>query len=509
MSLSDMLSNQPANAAKPIEPKVSEEDYFIPDRMRPDIEGLILTVQNIADFGEMGHRNYLFTGLQGTGKTLGSLYIATRLNALVYDAKFMDSPESVQQTFAQLRMIANKEERPLFVIINEIDKFSRRNDTVDPRQRALLNTLLDEMQGFEENKGIYVIGTTNRPNDLDPALRRPGRFDKEIEFLPPDHAGRRKVLDIHAKRKGHKFELSDEQLAHLASKTYGYTGADLRGLLNETFIEAMRHSRKAVTDEDIDYGLKHTKPSAIKDMPFREPSMKLDDLVGYSLHKDLLRKIVAGNNGMNMLFYGPPGTGKSVFAEALAGEYGYNLMFVSGSELESKWVGETKDRLAEVYNRAKHLAPCVIVLDEIDSFVENKGWTTHQKEQSGYMQSILSKPIEGVYIVATTNNPQYLREVMLDRFAYKLYFGLPSKDESKALLRKHIPAGIDIGNIKCESASCRDIVSACQKAQTYGALSPEKISQLLKNSRDETGYMKLVQAIGDDVMDYAKLTGGK
>jgi SpoVK/Ycf46/Vps4 family AAA+-type ATPase len=120
-------------------------------------------------------------------------------------------------------------------------------------------------------------------------------------------------------------------------------------------------------------------------MPYREPSLKFREFAGYETHQALLKRIVERNNGALMLFYGPPGTGKSIFAEALAGEYGYNLIFISGSELESKWVGESKDRLATVYERAKQLRPCIITFDEIDTFIETRGMSTHQKEQSGYM----------------------------------------------------------------------------------------------------------------------------
>ena len=163
--------------------------------------------------------------------------------------------------------------------------------------------------------------------------------------MPPDVKGRLAILEIHAYKKGHNFKIEEEQLKQIAGKTFGYTGADLRGLLNEIFVEAAINKRRKIEDGDVAYGLKHTMPSAIKDMPFKEPTKKLSDLVGYAAHKEVLRKIVEKNNGANMLFYGPPGTGKSLFAEALAGEYGYNLMFVSGSELESKWVGETKEQI--------------------------------------------------------------------------------------------------------------------------------------------------------------------
>jgi transitional endoplasmic reticulum ATPase len=502
--------NQENNKIVPIEPNVTDKDYFIPEAMKRDLEGLLTTIQNISDFGEMGHRNFLFSGLPGTGKTLGVMYVATKLQGLVHDAKSIGSAEDVQSLFKDLRETAKTKNKPIFLIVNEIDKFSNRSTLIDPSQRAFLNTLLDEMDGFEKNDNIYIIGTTNRPNDLDPALRRPGRFDREIEFLPPDLKGRLAILEIHAYNKKHNFKITKDQLKKVSEKTFGYTGADIRGLLSGIFEESMIHKRKEVSDEDIAYGLKHTMPSAIKDMPFKEPTIKLADLVGYEAHKEVLKRIIEKNNGANMLFYGPPGTGKSVFSEALAGEYGYNLIYVSGSELESKWVGETKDRLAEVYKRAKSLAPCIITLDEIDSFIETKGSISHQKEQTGYMQSVFSKPIDGVWVIATTNNPQFLRPVMIDRFMFKLYFGLPGKDEIRQLLKKYLPEKINLDDIKLEHpVSCRDVWSAGNKAKTYGVDDPKGISSFLNITRGEEDYKKVIGQIGDDVADYKALRGEK
>ena len=207
-----------------------------------------------------------------------------------------------------------------------------------------------------------------------------------------------------------------------------------------------------------------------------------------------------------MLFYGPPGTGKSVFAEALAGEYGYNLIFISGSELESKWVGESKDRLATVYERAKQLRPCIITFDEIDTFIETKGMVSHQKEQSGYMQSIFSKPEEGVYLIATTNNPQYLKDAMLDRFPFKLYFPLPIESEQEAIWRKYLPAEINPAGMIQEGLSCRTIANACMKAQTYGVVTPETGGRLLVGKKfDDSEYIALADKIGDDVKDYCAI----
>lgn len=509
MSLQDVLRDAAQSSIAPIEPKMTIDDYYMPPSLKRELDGAALTVRNIADFGEMGNRNILFSGPAGTGKTLGAKYLAASVSGLVYDGKLVNSADAVRETFGQLREVASQEQKPIFLIINEIDKFSSREQVIDPQQQATLNALLDEMDGFDSNENIYIIGTTNRPDSLDNALRRPGRFSKEIEFLPPDRQGRWHILNIHAYRKSHKFEIDEQDLQLIADKTFGYTGADLRGLLDEAFVEALRdNSRKVISSADLEYGFSRTKPSAIKDMPFREPKIKLADLAGYETHKKLLRRIMGGNPGATMLFFGPPGTGKTVFAEALAGEYGYNLLFVSGTELESKWVGESKDRLAKVFARAKQLRPCIVTLDEIDSFLETRGAITHQKEQTGYIQSVMSRPEEGVYVIATTNNPHYLREAMLDRFPYKLFFPLPSREEQEAVWKKYLPTDITPETMIREGISCRAIAQACEKAKTYGFPSQDAIQRLIRSKNsNNSAYQELAKEIGDDVADYQSLEG--
>lgn len=491
---------------EPFTPEVTDKDYFVPEAVKREIEGAALTIAHIEDFGEMGDRHFLFTGPPGTGKTLGALYLATKVGGLVYDDKLVNSADSVRETFEQLRRIAAKEKKPLFFIINEVDKFASRENVIDPQQQSTLNALLDEMQGFDRNEGIYLVGTTNEPDRLDHALRRTGRFSKEIEFMPPDKNGRLRILEIHAYNKNHKFELQKKDLEELAGKTFGYTGADLCGILNEAFVEALKNKRKNVTPEDLQHGFSKTKPSAIRAMPFREPSLKLDDLAGYEIHKSLLKRIIENSKGTMTLFYGAPGTGKTVFAEAVAGEYGYTLLFVSGSELESKWVGEAKDRLAKVYQRAKQLKPCVLVFDEIDSFLETRGVITHQKEQTGYMQSILSKPEEGIFLIATTNNPHYLKDAMLDRFEYKLWFPLPTNKEQEAVWAKYLPKGISPKEMVQEGLSCRTIARACGKAKTFGFDTKAAIWRLAAgHQQNDEPYQELAEHVGDDVADYLKL----
>ena len=217
----------------------------------------------------------------------------------------------------------------------------------------------------------------------------------------------------------------------------------------------------------------------------------------------VLKNILSKNNESVILMYGPKGTGKTLFSEALAGEFGYNFMLLKGSELESKWVGESKDRVEKVIKRAKQLC-----FDEISSFIERKGVLSHKDSQTGYLQSVLSRPPEGVYILATDNNPDFLRGPFIDRFIHRLYFGMPSNDEQLLLWGKYAPEAdaeklVSVNN----NLSCRDVAYACQRIKDYGAENLEAYERIIKNiSKNDAGkYKTLVNEIGDSVADYKML----
>lgn len=525
MSLKDNL-NRGRGELKPITPKVGDEDFYMTPRLKEDLEGVILSIKNRDKFGKvMGNRNHLLLGPPGVGKTLGVMYIATQLNFPVYDGKNIGTADAIKQTFEQLREAA-KGNNPLILMINEVDKFSSRDDMVDPMQKERLNQLLDEMDGVESNEGIYIIGTTNKPDCLDIALRRPKRFGKEIEFMAPDRLGRLKILAMHANGKGdHKFRVAPDLLAHAATVSYGYTGADLVGLLNESFTRAVVINEKdkdsrleekqflRIKQEDIDYARKKIKPTAIRDMPFREPQRKFSDIGGYSSHKDILRRIAGGGKGATILFYGPSGTGKTDCAEALAGEFGYNYMFVGGSEPEDKFVGETGKKIDKILDRAKQLAPCVLTFDEIDSLVEKRGVISHKSDGTGLLQSKLSRPIEGVFIIGTVNRPDLLGKAFIQRFTHRLYFGMPSVDEQKEIWRTYLPENlrdcVDEIIAVNEGLSGRDIANAIRIARDYGAEPGIEIyKHLVKNIRhDVEGYEGIIGSIGDAVRDYEDIRG--
>lgn len=497
----------------PIGRAVTEKDFFVPPALREDLDGIVATVEKIKDFGSvMGHRNYLLTGAPGTGKTLGVLYIATKLNLPVYDGKTVSNAQQVMQLFKELRRISNKGQQKVILMLDEIDRFTNRDEVVDPSQYQTLNQLLVEMDGTDSNEGIFVFGMTNKPNKIDGALRRAGRFSKEIEFMPPDKNGREAILVIHANGKGgHKFKVEDKDIEYTAGATFGYTGADLRGLLDEAFTRAAIKNRTKVTREDLDFALKRIKPSALRDMPFVEPKVKLADVSGYELHKELVRIVMEKGKGATFLFYGPKGTGKSYLPEAVAGQFGYNFIVVRGNDPENKFVGATKDTLKEYIERAKRLAPCVLLFDEIGSLVAQKVWTGGTKEaHTGYLQSVLSSPPEGVFIFGTENNPERLLDTFVDRFLYKLYFGMPTAEEQLLIWRQYLPAGVSAEEIvTCNSGlSPRAIANASRIVTDWGVQpTVEVFKRVIEGTaqQPESDYAKVIERLGNSVEEFRKV----
>ena len=496
---------------KPIQPNVTEERYYIHPKLREDLEGIVATVQHLDRFGtEMGHRNYLFVGPPGTGKTLGVQYVATKLQCPLYDAKGISNPQQVSQLYHQLREIAENRKQKVILMLDEVDKFSSREEIVDPTQQQTLNQLLAEMDGVDSNNGIFVFGMTNKADKLDNALRRPGRFSKEIEFMPPDKEGRLAILRIHANGKGgHMFKVDDGDLQYAAGLTFGYTGADLRGLLDEAFtLNVLRGDDKLIVSRsDIDKAMKKTRPSALRDMPFREPQKKLDSIGGYESHKDVMRRVFDRSNGTMALFYGPAGTGKTEFAEALAGEYGFNYIVISGSEPEDKFVGETGKKIEKYLTRARQLSPCVLLFDEVDALVEKKGAQSWKSSWTGLLQSKLSKPIEGVYMIGTMNRPDLINDTFVQRFPHRLYFGMPNPTEQEAIWRKYLPNGIEAKALVEANGKLtgRNIAHADLVVRDYG-LEPsvEIYRNLIANiqSADGIGYEEIRNQVGDSVRDY-------
>ncbi len=504
---------------QPMNITVTLEEYYIHPKVERAFLGLETIVKNSKDFGtEMGPRNHIFVGPPGTGKTLGVHYLASRLGVPVYDISSLVKGQVAlpEEVLGQLRQIAQNGEKPLIAFIDEAEGLANRKDIVDPLQYQSLTRFLTEMGKTSENNGIYFIGASNQPNKLDIALRRRGRFTKEIYFPPPDRNGRLEILKIHSNGKGgHTFNVDPKELEHLADITFGYTGADLAEILDEAFVNAKIDKRTEVEQKDFEYALTQIKPSALRDMPVIEPSVKLANVGGYNYHKELVMRIMKNSTSSTMLFYGPKGTGKTFMPEAIAGELGYYVVVIRGNEPEKGIAGGTKDELEIRIERAKQLAPCILLFDEIGGLVAKKVWTGGTKEaHTGYLQSVLTKPPEGVYIMATDNDPQLLTGAFADRFQYKLFFGMPDEENQKRIWEAHLPEGIDKTKFAEElvkkngSLSGRNIAYACKTVQDWGVEpSLEVYSHLVEGIQQSNNreYDQIVKSLGDSVEDYKKI----
>jgi transitional endoplasmic reticulum ATPase len=507
---------------------VTEKEFYIHPRNREDLEDVIATWDEtgLRRFGtKMGAGGLLLHGPPGTGKSLCAQYLATRLGYRMASFPIIFNPQVIQAGFEHYRKEAERYKLPIIIYFDEIEAMNKREGLIDPNQRMGLSAFLTELQNDEANRNLRMIGASNNPDLMDTALRRTGRFGIELPFFPPDRTGRQKILEIHAYSLEHGFTVKPADLGAVARQSHGYVGDDLRGLLKKAFAHAARAAKadKAritrekggekvlVTPDDLAYGLARTRPSAIRDMPYEEPAARFADIGGYDTHKELLRSILSRSDGTALLFYGPKGTGKNWMAEALAGEHGYNLIMVRGAEQESKWVGETKDNVKRIIDRARQLAPIILVFDEVESFVENRGWTSHKQSQTGYLQSVLSKPIPGVYLIGITNRPDTATAPFLDRFPWKLYFPLPSPETQRLVWAKHVdPSKVSIDELVEANphASCRAIRDTAKKVAESGMpLETAYYRRLITGLQPDTDtdWPAILKQVPDDVETYRQL----
>jgi len=508
MKISDNLGK--GTTIQPVEINITDKDIYMHPKLQKDLDGIIANIQRPAVFGsEMGYSGILFTGPPGTGKTLYAQWMAYKTGVKFFDIGLVTGPDYVRKAYEQVRATRDELNQPVILFMDEVDRFSSREDIVDPSQSATLNQLLMEMDGTASNIGIYTIAASNKPEKIDNALRRPGRFGKETYFLPPDERGRLEILRIHAYNKDHKFEVEERDLEELSKITYGYTGADVKGVLIEAFVHANLNNRTKVEYGDLGYAFKKIKPSAIRDMPFKEPSIELDDLCGYEMQKEVLTRIMDYRREGLILFYGPDGNGKTSFAEATAGKYGYNLIVVSASDPEDKFVGETGKKISKYIERAKQLAPSILLFDKIDALVEKKGVMSWRGSWTGLLESKLSQPTEGVTVMATVCDPTVLNETFLGMFPHKILVDKPTNEDQIKIWGKYLgDAEIDSEKLVAQNGklSCRDISQICQRVIDFGLPQTQEVyTHILSAYETLDGgldYADIRKKIGDSVSEY-------
>src|SRR3989454_8350446 len=466
----------------------------VPQVTYEDIGGLKEEIQKVREMIELPLRHpeifeklgieapkgVLLYGPPGTGKTLLAKAVANESNAHFIS---ISGPEIMSKFYgeseARLREIFKeaKEKSPSIIFIDEIDSIApKREEVTGEVERRVVSQLLSLMDGLEARGKVIVISATNRPNAIDPALRRPGRFDREIEIRIPDKKGRLEILQIHT----HNMPLDpDVDQDRVAAVTHGFVGADLEYLCKEAAMKCLRRllpelnmedeklppetlDKLIVTEDDFQNALKEVTPSGMREVFIENPDVSWDEVGGLEAVKRELEEAVEwpmkyptlySKLGHRMprgiLLHGPSGTGKTLLAKAVATESEANFISVRGPELLSKWVGESERGIREIFRRARQASPCVIFFDEIDSIAPVRGVGGETAVTERVVSQLLTEldgieSLHGVVVLAATNRADMIDTALLrpGRFDKIVLVPMPDKEGRKKILEittKSIP----------------------------------------------------------------------
>ncbi len=506
------ISDKPAKEMAGI-PRITYEDIGgLKDEIRKIREMVELPLRHPELFERLGidpPKGILLYGPPGTGKTMLAKAVANEANAhFIYlsgpeimSKYYGQSEENIREVFKEAQ-----ENAPSIIFIDEIDSIAPKRDEVQGEvERRVVAQLLALMDGLESRGKVVVIGATNRPNALDPALRRPGRFDREIEIGIPDRNARKEILEIHT--RGVPLA-EDVDLGKLADMTHGYVGADLAALVKEA---AMRSLRRAIPDINIEEetiprevlekievtmddfidAYRELQPSTMREVLIEKPNVHWDDIGGLNEVKQELREVVEWPLKYRKLFahmkvkvpkgillYGPPGTGKTLLAKAVATESEANFISVKGPEFLSKWVGESEKAVREVFRKARQAAPAVIFIDELDAIAPTRGRDIGSHVTERVVSQFLTEmdgleELHNVTVIAATNRPDILDPALLrpGRFDRLVYVPVPDKESRVEIFRIHLrgkPVAEDV-NIeelanRTEGYTGADIEAVCNEA---------------------------------------------
>jgi len=460
-------------------------DNTVPRITYNDLGGLKKEVQKIREMVELPMRHpelfdklgieapkgVLLYGPPGTGKTLLAKAVAGETNAHftalsgpeIMGKYYGESEERLREIFKQA-----EENTPSIVFIDEIDSIAPKRDEVTGEvEKRIVSQLLTLMDGMKARGKLVVIAATNRPDSIDPALRRPGRFDREIEIGIPDQEGRLEILDIHTRGMPVDEKVDLQQMAKV---THGFVGADLESLAKEAAMRSLRRilpdinldqekisaeilQKIKIHDDDFKEALKEVKPSALREVLVEIPNVTWEDVGGLESLKEELREAVEWplkykdayeyvdvSPPKGVLLYGPPGTGKTLIAKALAKMTESNFISIKGPELLSKWVGESEKGVREIFRKARQAAPCIIFFDEIDALVPRRGGGDSSHVTESVVSQILTEidgleELHGVLIVGATNRLDMVDSALLRPGRFDRVIEVPKPD---AVGRKHI-----------------------------------------------------------------------
>ncbi len=440
-------------------------------KLRELVELPLLRPELFRTFSIRPPKGILLYGPPGTGKTLIARAVANTVKANFY---LISGPEIGSKYYGEsekrLRDIFKEAEKtaPSIIFVDEIDSLApSRDNTSTEVERRIVSQLLTLMDGLSPSDKVVVIGATNRPNAVDPALRRPGRFDREIEIPAPDAPARLEILKVHTRRLP---LASDVNLEEIAELTNGFVGADLAALVREATLQALKRKTQdllygmsdldlsiAVTRSDFLAAIKEIEPSALREFRIEVPTTKWDDVVGLQdVKRELMESIewplkypelytkINAELPKGILLYGPPGTGKTLIARAVASESRANFITVTSSDLLSKWVGESEKALREVFRRAKQAAPCIIFFDEIEALAPVRSAEDNHVSERLVSQLLTELDglvkLNGVVVMAATNRPELVDPALLrpGRFDKILYVPLPDLSARSAIIKLYV-----------------------------------------------------------------------
>ncbi|MFD1687348.1 CDC48 family AAA ATPase [Halobellus litoreus] len=531
-------------------PSVTYEDIGGLDRELEQVREMIeLPMRHPELFQRLGiepPKGVLLHGPPGTGKTLIAKAVANEIDASFHT---ISGPEIMSKYYGeseeQLREIFEEAEEaaPAIVFVDEIDSIApKRGEAGGDVERRVVAQLLSLMDGLDERGEVVVIGATNRVDAIDPALRRGGRFDREIEIGVPDREGRKEILQVHTRN----MPISDAvDLDEYADNTHGFVGADIASLAKEAAMNALRRIRPeldlesdeidaevleslSVTAEDFKEAIKGIEPSALREVFVEVPDVTWEHVGGLEDTKERLRETIQWpleypevfdamdmQSAKGVLMYGPPGTGKTLLAKAVANESESNFISVKGPELLDKYVGESEKGVREIFKKARENAPTVVFFDEIDSIATERGRNTGDSGVSERVVSQLLTELDGletledVVVVATTNRPDLIDSALLrpGRLDRHVHVPVPDEDGRRAIFAVHTEAkpladDVDLDELAAETEGYvgADIEAVCREASM--AASREFINSVSREEVAESvGNVRVTMEHFEDALD--------
>ncbi len=545
----------------PEAPKAILEERRIPAVTYEDIGGLKDVIQKVREMIELPIRHpelferlgieppkgVLLYGPPGCGKTLLAKAVANESGANFYS---ISGPEIMSKWYGEsekrLRDIFEEAEKnaPSIIFIDEIDAIAPKREEVHGEvEKRVVSQLLTLMDGLKKRGKVIVIAATNIPNAIDPALRRAGRFDREIEIPVPDRKGRLEIFKIHTRNMPLD---KDVDLNWLADVTHGYVGADIMAVCKEAAMNALRRvlpeikwkeggelpkdvlEKLVVKKEDFEHALRVVEPSGMREVLVEIPKVKWEDIGGLEEVKQKLKEMVEWplkhpeafkrlgiKPPKGILLYGPPGCGKTLLAKAVANESGANFISVKGPEVLTMWVGESERKIRELFKRAKQVAPSIIFFDEIDALAPKRGVYYGTRVTETIVSQLLTEisgleELKDVVIIAATNRPDLIDPALLRPGRIDRLVLVPAPDEKGRLeiLKVHtrnmpLDKDVDLKELakKTEGFSGADLEALCREA-AMNALREDINAKKVKRKHFEKAMERITPSITPDMIKY-------